>query len=455
MTAVNTEALPWPPEKLFKELEPTFDVSLKRLQSGLTLAHIHDNKNVRAWVRVQFAHGSCSETPENNGVTHLLEHMLFRGCERYKEPSDLEAAFEAIGGMANAFVDAERTCFHAHCHPKFLLEALGIFQAMFEAPLFKGLETEKRVILQEILEDKNEQGEEIDPENLLYGLMFPGSSLALPIAGSQANIERFTKKDLTARLKELLVPEGTLVTVSGDIGFEALEAFLSDGFPLPAARAQGPYVLGDMPTSEGSKLLIRHNPQSQFEVCMGFQAPGPKCQDVLKLPIVQRLLAGMGKSILTRRLREEKGLVYSLDASFSLHKGVGVFLIEFATSKETLLEAIDTLLCELAQFKAQEVPCELSDMAKLSCLYDLYFEQDSPENVLEHVSRAVLFGVPWQPNTFYRALLETTRMDIQSLAKRLFSKKNLHLVMVGPSLTGSDDLKRAILEKIDQAFQNE
>ena len=455
MTTVNAETLPWPPEKLFKELEPTFDVSLKRLQSGLTLAHIHDNKNVRAWVRVQFAHGSCSETPENNGVTHLLEHMLFRGCARYKEPSDLEAAFEAIGGTANAFVDAERTCFHAHCHPRFLLEALGIFQAMFEAPLFKGLETEKRVILQEILEDKNEQGEEIDPENLLYGLMFPGSSLALPIAGIQANIERFTKKDLTARLKEVLVTEDTLVTVSGNVGFEMLEGFLGDGFTLPAARAQGPHSLGDIPVPKGSKLLIRHNPQSQFEVCMGFQAPGPKCQDVLKLPIVQRLLAGMGKSILTRRLREEKGLVYSLDASFSLHKGVGVFIVEFATSKEALLEAIGTLLCELVQFKAQEVPRELLDMAKLSSLYDLYFEQDSPENVLEHVSRAVLLGVPWQPNTFYRALLETTRMDIRSLAERLFSKKNLHLVMVGPTPTGSDDFKGVILKKIDQAFQDE
>jgi len=285
MTAVNTEALPWPPEKLFKELEPTFDVSLKRLQSGLTLAHIHDNKNVRAWVRVQFAHGSCSETPENNGVTHLLEHMLFRGCERYKEPSDLESAFEAIGGMANAFVDAERTCFHAHCHPKFLLEALGIFQAMFEAPLFKGLETEKRVILQEILEDKNEQGEEIDPENLLYGLMFPGSSLALPIAGSQANIERFTKKDLTARLKELLVPEGTLVTVSGDIGFEALEAFLSDGFPLPAAaRAQSPYVLGDMPTSDGSKAPYPPQPPKPVRGMHGLSSSWPKMSGRAQAP---------------------------------------------------------------------------------------------------------------------------------------------------------------------------
>mgnify|MGYP005811508917 CR=1 FL=1 len=452
---MHLKTLPRPTEKLFKELEPAFEVSFKRLRNGLTLAHIHDTKNVRAWVRVQFARGSGSETPETSGVTHLLEHMLFRGCARYKEPSDLEAAFEAIGGVANAFVDAERTCFHSHCHPKFLLEVLKIFHAMIEAPLFKGLETEKRVILQEILEDKNEQGEEIDPENLLYGLMFPGSSLALPISGSQANIDRFTKEDLTARLQELLIPEDTLVAASGDIPLETLEPFLNEGFSMPAAKAQPSLAVDDTPIAEGAKLLIRHNPQSQFEVCMGFLAPGPRCRDALKLPIVQRLLTGMGKSILTRRLREEKGLVYSLDTSFSLHKNIGVFLIEFATSKESLLEAIGTVLSELAQFKSQGVSLELSDFAKLSCLYDLYFEQDSPENVLEHVSRAVLLGMPWEPKAFYRVLLETTRMDVQSIAKRLFSKKNFHLVMVGPSVAGSEDLKKAILKKMNQAFQDE
>lgn len=453
---MKAETLPIVPQKALRELnlEPKWDLKHEWLRNGVRLAQIRDTKTSRSWVRIQFALGSCSESKERNGITHLLEHMLFRGCELFKESSDLEAAFETIGGTANAFVDAERTCFHTHCHPKFILESLELFRAMFQSPLFNDLETEKRVIIQEILEDKNEQGEEINPENLLYASMFPNTGLALPVAGSVANVERFCRQDLIERLKELLLPERTLITVSGDIDFRSLEESLERGFRLKDPDGPGSLSPPAIPfCSVGPKLIVRPNTQSLYEVCLGFRAPGPDHPRTLKLPVLLRLLAGMGKSFLTRKLREEKGLVYSLDVSLNLHKGLGVFIVEFATQKESLLEALKSLFFELESLKGKEVPAELLEMARLNCLYDLYFEQDSPENILEHFAKTALFGLPWRPQEAYRALLETSPEDIRTLSREIFCKSYLHLVLVGPSFNGQSQLECGILNEIETLFQ--
>jgi predicted Zn-dependent peptidase len=455
---MKVKTFPFVPQEVLRELklEPKWDLEYKRLHNGILLAQIRDTKSSRSWLRIQFALGSCSESKERNGITHLLEHMLFRGCEPFKEPSDLEAAFETIGGTANAFVDTERTCFHTHCYPRFILESLELFRVMFQAPLFSDLETEKRVIIQEILEDKNEQGEEIDPENLLYALMFPDAGLALPIAGSVANVEQFCRQDLIERLKELLWPKKTLVMVSGDTDFRFFEESLEEGFQVKIHDRPGSISPQVMPAysldSPGPKLLIRHNTQSLYEVCLGFQTPGPDHPHMFKLPVLLRLLTGMGKSILTRRLREERGLVYSLDASLNLHKGLGVFIVEFATQKESIMEALKNVFVELENLKGMDIPQQLLEMARLNCLYDLYFEQDNPESVLEHFAKTALFDLPWLPQEAYRALLETTPEDIRTLSKDIFCKAGLHLILVGPYFNGQSNLEFGILKEIETIF---
>ena len=115
--------------------------------------------------------GGRNEPPEVSGISHFLEHMIFRGTAEYANSTELERAFEAIGGAVNASTDAETTCFHSRLHPDYLAEGVALFASMLRRPLFKDIDVERRIILEEAREDYNEQGVQINLDNLMVGLL--------------------------------------------------------------------------------------------------------------------------------------------------------------------------------------------------------------------------------------------------------------------------------------------
>ena len=132
--------------------------------------------------------GRC-EVAELSGISHFLEHMIFRGTAEYATSLDLERAFEAIGGSVNASTDAETTCFHSRIHPDYLARGVALFASMLRRPKFNEIDTERRIILEEAREDFNEDGVQVNHDNLMVGLLWPEHPLGKSLIGSPETLQ--------------------------------------------------------------------------------------------------------------------------------------------------------------------------------------------------------------------------------------------------------------------------
>jgi len=144
------------------------------------MPHLHSTELI-----CSMAVGGRCEAPELAGVSHFLEHMIFRGTAEYATSIELERAFEAIGGSVNAATDAETTCFHSRIHPDYLADGVALFASMLLRPKFNDIDTERKIILEEAREDFNEEGAQVNLDNLMVALFWPDHPLGKSLIGSR------------------------------------------------------------------------------------------------------------------------------------------------------------------------------------------------------------------------------------------------------------------------------
>ncbi len=330
--------------------------------------------------------GGRDEAAADSGVAHFLEHMLFRGCRLYPSSFDLETAFEALGGAVNASTDAETTCFHTRLHPARLQEGSALFAAMLREPLYREIDIERRIILEEALEDLNEKGEQTSPDNLTAQLLWPGHPLGRSIIGSEKTLAAIDRETLCRYHTTYYTPTNMVIAVAGPVVHGEVVSAVSAGFgawesqPLPSPSLPAPChggAVGDVWVEDSD---------SQVTLQLAFPVPGRFDSRAVDMRLLRRLLAAGGASRLMQRLREQLGLVYHVDAGASLFADAGCFVVELATSPENLVAAVREVLANLAELRDVGVPPQELERARRSYLFDLEFSLDHPEEM------AVRFG---------------------------------------------------------------
>lgn len=394
--------------------------------------------------------GGRHEAAETAGISHFLEHMLFRGSEEYPTSLELERAFEAIGGAANASTDAETSCFHSRLHPDHLRQGAALFASMLRRPLLCDLETERNIILEEALEDLNEQGEEISPDNLTARLLWPGTPLALPTIGSRDSIRRIDEATLRRYHAARYTPGNTTMVVTGKVRhadvLAAVRAELGgwQGPLLPPCPAVPALETDDAPQS----VWVRES-DSQVAVQLAFRVPGRHSPHAVPLRILCRLLSWGASSRLMLRLREQLGLTYHVEANLSLYEDCGCLAVDLSVHPVNLVAAVRELLAVFRKLCQEPVGGE--ELARLvrGYLYDLDFSLDHTDEM------AVRYG--WGELVGHLRTLEEDRRDItaatpQALfatARDLFVPAALKGAVVGPFR----DQDRPAIEGLLEAFR--
>ena len=144
--------------------------------------------------------GGRNDPTGREGLSHFLEHILFRGTADFASSQEIENAFEAIGGAPNASTDADSTCYYSRIHPGHYRRGMEIFASMLIRPLLEGIEIEKRIITEEAREDLNEQGEEINADTIVSRLLWPRHPLGMPTIGTLESIADISQADLVRHL---------------------------------------------------------------------------------------------------------------------------------------------------------------------------------------------------------------------------------------------------------------
>jgi predicted Zn-dependent peptidase len=417
------------------------------LPNGLRLVSVEMPHLHNAELVCYIGTGGRAETEDLAGISHFLEHMLFRGAGRFPNSRSLEGAFEAIGGAVNASTDAESTCFHSRIHPAHAAAGLEIFAEMLRKPLFKDLEIERRIILEEAREDYSQQGEQTNPDNLMATLLWPDQPLGLPLIGSDSSLQAIDLSALREFHQQHYVPQNTVITCCGPIKRELLRA-AADRFFGDWSGVQPVAPAPVRPFLPGPRQSWATDSDSQICLQLAFPMAGRQDPRPLQYSMLRRLLSWGGSALLPQRLREECGLTYAIEANCAMLADTGYFSIDLAIAPHNLVAALEETLKVLDKLRQDAPAAALLDAARTSYLYDIEFSLDQPE------AMSVRYG--WGLQAGCLRTLEQDRQEIagiqpeqiQTLACELFCRERIHLVVVGPW----EKKQRSAVDKLLQKF---
>lgn len=295
---------------------------------------------------VWIASGSAYETPETAGTSHFIEHMLFRGTET-RSALDLAVEMDEIGGIMNAYTAREMTCFYAHTLTEHMEKALNMICDMIMNPKLSedDIILEKGVIKEEIAMYED------SPEDLCadvyYEKVWKNSMLGSNILGTEETVDSVTRDSLIAHMKKFYVPERMVVSIGGNFNREKaleicrsyFESTKNTGFEINPADA-----------GYHKSITLLKKELMQNQLVMGF--PGISLTDKRREAalLISSMLGSASSSRLFQRIREELGLVYSVDTACVSHLKAGVFIVCMGLSEKSERKAIKEALKIISEF---------------------------------------------------------------------------------------------------------
>jgi predicted Zn-dependent peptidase len=405
--------------------------SKKVLENGLRLVAVRLPHLHSAEIAIYLKVGGRNDPPEKEGLSHFLEHMLFRGTADYASTLELETAFESLGGSVNAATDSDSTCFYTRIHPSHAAEGIGIFASMLLRPKLTGIEVEKRIINEEALEDTNESGDDVNPDNLASRLLWPDHPLGMPTVGTLRSIASFTDQDLREHMERYYVPANTVITVVGDIDPETVFASCESAFGgWTGNRAPGIEPAPGL--RNGPCSIFVKDMDSQVSLQFAFRGFSRSDRRIMHTRLIRRILCGGGSSRLLMSLREGLGIVYAVSAGISAYEDTGCFSVDLATAPENLLLAVEEVLKETGRLCRNLIDAEELRRVKQGYYFDLEYSRDSTYEIGVRYGWGELMDMLTHIEQDQEESAAISDEDIRKAACELFSPENLNLIAVGP-----------------------
>ncbi len=402
------------------------------LPSGLTVVTVETPHLHSAMCAVYARVGSRHETKATNGASHFLEHLFFRGSRGWPDSVRMNAAVEAIGGNLNGVTMRDTSYFYTPTHPGGVEVALRILGDMLSRPRLVHLKTEKSIILEEMLDEVDEQGRDIDVDNLSRAAMFGDHPLGLKIAGTPQTVKRMTLRTLQAHLKTYYVAGNLVVAVAGPVRHAQVLAIARKAFAHLPRGPRAAELPPEAAPNEGPYLHYVPQDEAQVEFRLSFPAVSDGHSDAVALGLLRRVLDDGLSSRLPYTIVEDRGLAYSVAAMIDALHDCGSFEVEGACAARHLGPAVAGILETLATLRRGEISRDEFRRVQLRFRMHLDFLQDSPGDLCGWFGGLELFR---RPETFEEKCREAealTIADLARVARRYLVPETLQVVAVGP-----------------------
>jgi predicted Zn-dependent peptidase len=406
------------------------------LPNGLTVVtvempHIH-TMEVSMFVRA----GLRYENLQNNGISHFLEHMMFRGNKKYPNSIELNMEFENIGRDLRASTLGEYTQYGFSPHVSQLDKGLELFSEFFSSPTFPEIEIERGIILEEYFEELNEEGVNIDINNQACKLLYPDTPMAWPTIGTEETIKSIQTEMLKEYFDRHYVPGNMVLAFAGPVDHaEVID--LSRKYFSGLKNGVEPFTKDHFIDSISEKqerpgLHFQEDSDSQIELQVCFRSCSYNDPDFLVLALISRVFDDGFTSRLQRVLREERGLVYSVECRATSMSDLGTMDFDVTVRPEKVVEVARILLKEITTF-AKEGPTE-SELAHIKKRYffDLDSELDDPYKQVVRYAFPHLYSREMSLQEERELIESITAKRMLEVAEKVFEAKNLNLILVGP-----------------------
>jgi predicted Zn-dependent peptidase len=392
------------------------------------------------WVRT----GSRNETPAQAGVSHFLEHLLFKGTARYSA-IEISELFDGLGASVNAATGKETTHLHGRFLDEHTEEVFDLLAEMLLAPTYPEVDSEREVVLEEIAMYEDEPQDRV--HDVLADAVFGAHPLGRRVLGEAEVIASIPVPDIDAYHRQRYTGANVVVGAAGHLEHEAIVALAERLIsPPPGANGSGPAAA---PPDE-SRFRFYAKDTEQYHICFG--APGIVRDDERRygLAVLDSIFGGSTSSRLFREVREKRGLAYSVGSYNEQYTDSGLVATYVGTREDNVEEACAVIGAELARLRTEPVSAEELARAKENVKGRLVLSSESTAARMSRISRATLFGLPIESLDAMLAKVDAVSVEeIAELAAELYGAERLSAACIGRE----EDCFRKALAPVSEKLQ--
>jgi predicted Zn-dependent peptidase len=408
------------------------------LDNGIRIVshEMPDHRSVSLGIWVE--NGSRHESEAENGLSHFIEHLLFKGTER-RSAAQIAEEMDAVGGVINAFTSKEHTCYYAKVLDENLPLAIDLLTDIFLHSSFDAeeIERERSVILQEISQAED------TPDDYVHDLFnldfFKNHPIGRPICGSQETVNNFQREDILGFFKSRYRPRRVIVSTAGNFRHQALvdEMAARLGSVPDGDRQDGaPRANGETAPEMGSGVFPHAKSLEQVHLCLGVAGISQAHPQRYVAYVLNTLLGGGMSSRLFQEIREKRGKAYSVYSFSSSYKDVGYLGVYAGTSLEWTEEVVELILKELQKLAAGKIKDDELSRTQGQLVGSMMLGLESTDSWMSHIARnEIYFGKSVSTEEICQKIRGVSRDEVIELADTLFAKGAMTLTLLG----GFDD----------------
>lgn len=405
------------------------------LDNGLTVVLVENHAAPVISYNVLVRVGSACETDAEAGLSHFIEHMLFKGTPT-RPVGEIARTVEAAGGDINAYTSFDQTVYYINMASRYADTGLDILADAVQHPLFDAEETarESEVILEEIRRSKDSPDHEVSEK--LFATAYGTHPYGRPIIGFEQTVKSFTRNSLMTYFEKWYVPSNMVFIVVGDFNSASILARITKAFEGATRAPRPPFstdAITTLPPTSGPRLLQDTSNIQATYFNLGFPIPHFTHRDTATMDLVSQILAGGESSRLEQIIRQKKHLVQQIYTYSFTPKGAGLFIIGGQLQDKKVAKTTDAIWKELARLHCHPVTQQELDRAKLNLRSNRIFEKETVggESGKYASFLAVTDDVHFE-DQYYRWIEETTAEEITEAVQRYLRPGCMSGVVLSP-----------------------
>ncbi|MFH0826460.1 MAG: pitrilysin family protein [Candidatus Omnitrophota bacterium] len=379
------------------------------------------------WIKV----GGRYESGRNKGISHFLEHLLFKGSKKFSYRK-LKESIEGVGGSLNGFTSEEFTCYLAKIPSRHIEIAWDVLSDMALNPLLPAQEVEKErtVILEEIKMYKDQPQAYV--YELLVGLLWPAQPLGTPIIGTRDSVTKMKRGEILSFKERFYTPLNMVISAAGQLKHEKLVRLAQRTFSDVQEGSPNDFVRAKE-NQESPSLKIFHKETEQSHMALGFHSLKRDHSLRHALGILNIVLGANMSSRLFNEIREKRGLAYEIGTLVKRYLDTGVFLVHAGIDNARVQEAVSLILGQLKLCKKELISTDEFRRAKEFYLGQLMLAlEDTLDHMLWIGETTISLGRSYTPSEIIKEVDKVNREDVRLAARAIFQERKLKMALIGP-----------------------
>ncbi len=373
--------------------------------------------------------GSRREAGDQNGISHFIEHMLFKGTTR-RSAEDIARSVDSIGGNLDAFTAKELVCFNTKVLDEHLSLAFDVLSDLVLHPMFReeDIEKEKGVILEEIKMEAD------SPDYLVHEIFssnfWKDHPLGKPILGTRDTVKRFDNAMVRDYYTSVYAPANMVITAAGNLTHERMVSLVSEHFE--SASPGQPLAADHVPATHARIALRNKKALEQVHLCLGVPSYPLPHEERFACYVLNTLLGGGMSSRLFQNIRERQGLAYAVFSELNPYRDTGCLSIYAGTSIESARKVVQSILNEFRQLKDTPVNAEELRRAKDHLKGSLMLSLESTASRMSNLARQEMyFSRFFTLDELVESIESVTAAHVQQIAQTFFDPKQIALTVLG------------------------